>query len=1075
MAKRFKRICALIVTCFLFLFTVTACGDKAITSLEIKAGTFAYTYEKGQDVSLEDLVVIVKYNDETKIEVEYGDENLTVTGLTTATTGKKEVTITYMEKSVTIEVTVVNPSPGSAARNLIAALPDVNDITLDNKNAVAAARTAYNMLTSDSEKAKVTNLDKLVAAEAKIAELDFAAYKVAKKAELANYKNLNNYNTTNQGVIQGYITTANNAIDAATDAATVDAAVATAKTNINAVKVVEITNVEDLIAALPEASEVELEDKTAIQAARSAYDAISTAANKALVSNYSKLTAAEEALVPLMDFAEIQEDKKAELTNYKSSTSYNPDEWEDIQDIIDAAHTAIENATTAQEVATIVNNAKADIDEVKVKEIRNVELAIENLPEVEQITLASDRETIEDIRSAYNSLSDEVQAKVSNISVLVAAEAKILDLYKVSKTAEFEKYLEDNNVVEGNYSSAKWETVSTAITNCNSAINAATSITEVDEVIAEAKVSIEAVTTVDEDYKVIGWDAPKGLDDRTANLSVASTAEAGFNNKDNIYVVGDDNPFIFLPDITVVDKDNKAVEEVFDGYSSKVTVYMSETKIDTFTNDHLLTGTDLTYYVDVDEYSFSFDFKETAIGKYFRIEVLPLENPLSLSAQALNFKVVDGYNVTQAKELGVLHNYDRDDGELIEAWDEFLNNNGIYNPTNVNGIVLHNNIKVYDKDIPVAFFDESGKLIDYSYIYDHSVPVGSEFNFYGNYFSVDAENISYIDKETADGHVSHSALFKINNGSCRDNVECTFAENTYANFYDVSFKGNANKDTANDGFAGLMMGKFTSVTTTFDNVLIRCFYINTFIGSDDERSGVVNMNNVKSYDAFQNIMYVWGGHTVNITSSEMKRSGGPTIIAQHVKPHENTTSFMPIINISEDTDIEVYLAGNENWFSYLELTPLASVIKALDASLYENTGSTGFVGLAGTTNSAGVSVLGKMNIVAVLMSDTNGQSSAIETQGLVTINNAPIADLMNESSIIKNNPQLYGIYTTNVAGMTPPVMVTDSGAIATSTDGTTVTPITQNMAQFGQGKYITIYQGGMAIILSHNINPAKVG
>jgi len=1067
MAKRFKKICALMVTCFLFLFMVTACGDKAIASLEIKAGTFAYTYEKGQDVSLEDLVVVVKYNDDTKIEVEYGDENLTVEGLTTETTGKKEVTITYMEKSVTIEVTVVNPSPGSAARNLIAALPEASAITLENKDAVVAARIAYNMLTSDSEKAKVTNLDKLVAAEEKIAELDFAAYKAAKKAELANYKNLNNYNTANQAVIQGYISTANTAIDAATDAAAVDASVATAKTSINAVKVLEVTNVEDLIAALPEANDVELEDKTAIQAARSAYDAISTAVNKALVSNYVKLQEVEEVLESLMDFEELQTNKKSELTNYKVLTNYNQDEWDDIESIIVEAHAAIDNATTAQEITTIVNNAKAEMDEIKVKEIRNVEISIENLPEVNEITLATDRETIEEIKAAYEDLGTENQSKVSNVDVLVAAEAKILALYKVDVANKFEQYLEQNNVVEENYSSTKWETVFTAITNCNSDITAATSIAEVDTVVATAKTNIEAVTTVDEDYKVIGWDIPKGLEERTINLSVNS-GEASFKDKDNIYVVGDDNPFVFLPDITVVDKDNNPVEEVFDGYSSKVTVYMSETEVNEFTDDHILVGTDLSYYVDVDEYSFSFDFKETAINKYFRIEVLPLENPLSLTAQVLEFKVVDGYNVTNAKELGVMHNYDRDGGIFVAAWDEFLNNNGIYNPTNVSSIVIHNNISIYDKDLPAAYFDANNKLIDYADIYYHTVPIGSTFNFYGNYFTIDAENVSYIDLDTALDNVTHSLLFKINNGGCIPRQSCSMAQNTYANFYDLSLNGNANKSTNNNGFAGLIMGKFSTVETTLENILIRSFYINIFAGSDQETFGILNINNVKAYDAFNNNIFVWGGHEINITNTEMKRCGGPAIIAQHLDPDENTTTHMPILNISEDSNIEAYVAGNENWFSYLQLTPLAAKIKALDALLVNITNSNGFIGEPGTTASDGVtSVQDKMNVVAVLMSNTMGQSSALETQGKVTIGNDIIADLMNEGTL--RSSDLNPMYAAGA-----PVLITDGGSSAYAIIGedsasSSFTPCSETNG-FNVGEYITIYFAGMAIVLSHNIN-----
>jgi hypothetical protein len=50
-------------------------------------------------------------------------------------------------------------------------LPALNDLTLNDKAAVEAARAAYNALTAE-QKALVTNYDKLVAAESRIAELE---------------------------------------------------------------------------------------------------------------------------------------------------------------------------------------------------------------------------------------------------------------------------------------------------------------------------------------------------------------------------------------------------------------------------------------------------------------------------------------------------------------------------------------------------------------------------------------------------------------------------------------------------------------------------------------------------------------------------------------------------------------------------------------------------------------------------------------------------------------------------------------------------------------------------------------
>ena len=131
--------------------------------------------------------------------------------------------------------------PGEAVMEQIAAL---GTVTLDSKTAVEAARAAYDAL-SASQKTFVTNYETLTAAEATLKELQTAADK------------------------------------AAADKAAADA-------------------VAEKIAAI---GTVTLESKTAVEAARTAYDALSDA-QKALTSNYETLVAAETALKALQDAAD---------------------------------------------------------------------------------------------------------------------------------------------------------------------------------------------------------------------------------------------------------------------------------------------------------------------------------------------------------------------------------------------------------------------------------------------------------------------------------------------------------------------------------------------------------------------------------------------------------------------------------------------------------------------------------------------------------------------------------------------------------------------------------------------------
>ena len=165
----------------------------------------------------------------------------TATITATATNGTDDTTD---DKTATCTITVTDPDQeaADAVLALFDALPAIDAITLDNKEAIEAARAAYDALT-DEQKALVTpeDLAKLTAAEAALAAAEKAA----------------------------------------ADQVAADAVVA-------------------LFDALPAVENITLDNKEAIEAARAAYDAL-TDEQKALVTpeDLAKLTAAEEALAAL--------------------------------------------------------------------------------------------------------------------------------------------------------------------------------------------------------------------------------------------------------------------------------------------------------------------------------------------------------------------------------------------------------------------------------------------------------------------------------------------------------------------------------------------------------------------------------------------------------------------------------------------------------------------------------------------------------------------------------------------------------------------------------------------------------
>ena len=123
----------------------------------------------------------------------------------------------------------------AAAAGVDALIEAIGEVTLEKETAIAAARAAYEALTAD-QKALVTKLDALTAAETRLQELKDAA------------------------------------AQAAADKAAADAAAALIE------KIGTVTK----------------DSKAAIEAARAAYDAL-TDSQKALVENYETLTKAEEA------------------------------------------------------------------------------------------------------------------------------------------------------------------------------------------------------------------------------------------------------------------------------------------------------------------------------------------------------------------------------------------------------------------------------------------------------------------------------------------------------------------------------------------------------------------------------------------------------------------------------------------------------------------------------------------------------------------------------------------------------------------------------------------------------------
>ena len=217
----------------------------------------------------------------------------------------------------------------SAADAVIAALPAVDAITLDDAAAVAEARAAYDALTPEQQ-ALVNNYDALLAAEAKIAELQEQAASAQRVAEATAA--IDALPAADEVTLadEAAVIAARMAYDALSDAekaqVSADKLIA-AEAKIAELKAQQssqekITDATDKISALPAADAVTLADEAAIAAARAAYDAL-TDAEKAQV-DASALVAAEARLAALKFAALKPEVKTANAKNGKIELTITP-------------------------------------------------------------------------------------------------------------------------------------------------------------------------------------------------------------------------------------------------------------------------------------------------------------------------------------------------------------------------------------------------------------------------------------------------------------------------------------------------------------------------------------------------------------------------------------------------------------------------------------------------------------------------------------------------------------------------------------------------------------------------------
>lgn len=292
-------------------------------------------------------------------------------------------------------------------------IASIGEVTLASKDAIEAARAAYDALT-DEKKALVTNLNVLKTAERKLNKL--LAQVQAKIDDVTGKIAAIDENVTLAS--EPAVTEARNAYQALSDEE---------KMYVPSEAVSKLKDAEDAITQLKAGAKsvadqiakigyVTFASESAILDARGAYDALS-AEQKALVTNVQTLIDAENALAALKAGVNTVKDQIGGLGN-----------------ITLASETAVEAARTAYDALTAEQKARIDnVDVLKnaektlVRLKSEVESAMGLITAIGEVTLDSE-DAIKLARAAYNKLTAEQKEKVTNYAALTNAESTLAGL-----------------------------------------------------------------------------------------------------------------------------------------------------------------------------------------------------------------------------------------------------------------------------------------------------------------------------------------------------------------------------------------------------------------------------------------------------------------------------------------------------------------------------------------------------------------------------------------------------------------------------------------------------------------------
>lgn len=488
---------------------------------------------------------------------------------------------------------------------------------------------------------------------------------------------------------------------------------------------------------------------------------------------------------------------------------------------------------------------------------------------------------------------------------------------------------------------------------------------------ADIAISVIDPTSVDRfvsfvdpaDYiKFKGHIASQNLEDPDEVLS-RETFSSNFYEYDDpseyVYKVGDQGAFHFAPTAMVKLAGATESTPVASVASSKKLILIDGA------NETDVTSS-MDTYCTIDGNGTDYHFTSEALGKTFRLELLP-NDPNYYASKTIDsydftFEVIHGYNVDSLAELSLFDN-------TQSAWSTYKNIYGLTSPAE-GGIVLHKDITITADIIPSQFLmteddfnalngadfatwanthfpgdtnaDKQanaknafiGSPRDHTTIFKRSTK-NEDFSFIGNFFQVDFSALKpvYLIASDAgtlmgglDGDGSHAQFFGINTSLTDITVQHSV---TMSNF---ALKGNGGLEykqgtTELDALrkGGLIAFKMSNASFNIQNAIVSNSFISFMSeGYTTDRTAAgqeimeMNADRVTVYNAYSNMFYLFGAPDNHVTNSWMSKSGGPLVLMD--EPFNTSNLWYrdnDTIRVSMDCTncyLKNEVMGTEPWF-----------------------------------------------------------------------------------------------------------------------------------------------------------------